>query len=504
MIDRARAVLERARLAETAQDSHWGIIHDAAFLSHINAGGPVDARDTMQTRSVLFWYRDAPVPLQRMAIIHENGIQTVQPFDPPLFYGGERRLLLDRDGRLIHLVAIPPPTRAGSSGTVNWPVLVEAAGLDIAAWTPADPQRTPPFFADTSYAWVPRDGSQSPLRVEASSFEGRPVTFQLVFPWTPPSRDTGSRRLIAQQVGDFLMLTLISAVTMAGMFIARRNVRLDRADRHGAVRLGGFAAALVLIIWAIDEHHVASIWEAMLFVLGAGWALFAGTLFVVYYLAFEPYVRRTWPRVIMSWSRVMAGKVRDPLVAGDVLIGCAAGVVSLIVELAAFLVARAATGALPRFFSSPRPFLGVMHIVSEIPNVVVSGLFTALTTLLVLFIARTLVRREAIAIVLCGVLVGVPQGLGVTASPWGIPFYLVAFAIAFTLLARVGLIAMVASTFVRDLLVIFPFTWPATAWYSGVGFVGIVLVAALAIAAFRIATAQHMQRPAVARAAPAV
>ena len=34
----------------------------------------------------------------------------------------------------------------------------------------------------------------------------------------------------------------------------------------------------------------------------------------LYYLALEPYVRRLWPQALISWSRVLAGRVRDPLV----------------------------------------------------------------------------------------------------------------------------------------------------------------------------------------------
>jgi len=46
----------------------------------------------------------------------------------------------------------------------------------------------------------------------------------------------------------------------------------------------------------------------------------------ILYLALEPIVRRRWPDSIISWSRLLAGRLRDPLVGRDILIGCLAGV----------------------------------------------------------------------------------------------------------------------------------------------------------------------------------
>src|SRR5262249_32491412 len=37
----------------------------------------------------------------------------------------------------------------------------------------------------------------------------------------------------------------------------------------------------------------------------------------------EPYVRRRWPQTLISWSAVLIGRLRDPVVGRDVLIGCA-------------------------------------------------------------------------------------------------------------------------------------------------------------------------------------
>ena len=55
---------------------------------------------------------------------------------------------------------------------------------------------------------------------------------------------------------------------------------------------------------------------------------------------------------------------------------------------------------------------------------------------------------------------------------------------------------MITLWFVATVLQTFPFTWPPTAWYSGVGFVGLAATTAFAIAAFSVATgADQRARP---------
>ena len=51
----------------------------------------------------------------------------------------------------------------------------------------------------------------------------------------------------------------------------------------------------------------------------------AGILWVIY-IALEPYVRRYCPEILMSWSRLLGGRVRDARVGRDLLVGVFAGV----------------------------------------------------------------------------------------------------------------------------------------------------------------------------------
>jgi hypothetical protein len=44
------------------------------------------------------------------------------------------------------------------------------------------------------------------------------------------------------------------------------------------------------------------------------------------YLALEPFVRRHWPRVLVSWTNVLTGRASDAVVGRDALIGVALGI----------------------------------------------------------------------------------------------------------------------------------------------------------------------------------
>jgi hypothetical protein len=69
-----------------------------------------------------------------------------------------------------------------------------------------------------------------------------------------------------------------------------------------------------------------------------------------------------------------------------------------------------------------------------------------------------------------------------------LPFSLATTAIAFLTLARFGLVASIAATYALNVLPPFPVVWPPNQWYSGIGFLGLAVTAAIAIAAFQFAT----------------
>src|SRR6185503_14273232 len=86
----------------------------------------------------------------------------------------------------------------------------------------------------------------------------------------------------------------------------------------------GFAAQSLAGI--VASHHVPAPSEGVRLVDAIGNGLFIAAASAVFYLALEPFIRRRWPQSLISWRRLLAGDVHDPLVAGHVLLATAFGV----------------------------------------------------------------------------------------------------------------------------------------------------------------------------------
>jgi serine/threonine-protein kinase len=133
--------------------------------------------------------------------------------------------------------------------------------------------------------------------------------------------------------------------------------------------------------------------------------LFEGVMLWILHLALEPYVRKRWPETIISWTRALAGRFRDPLVGRDILLGCLLG------------VAMKALSDAPRWLGlDPRRpdsiglsgLAGTRHLFGEfldgqIHSLVVPMLFLVLLLLFGVALRRILLAAGAI-LVLFGVL----------------------------------------------------------------------------------------------------
>jgi hypothetical protein len=84
-------------------------------------------------------------------------------------------------------------------------------------------------------------------------------------------------------------------------------------------------------------------WTTALFMAGITWVL---------YVALEPFVRKLWPRTIISWTRLVGGKIRDPLVGRDVLFGVVLRLVWVVILEIRLFFGVARFGIAPQFLST--------------------------------------------------------------------------------------------------------------------------------------------------------
>jgi hypothetical protein len=406
--------------------------------------------------------------------------------DPAPILSGMINLALDPRGRLTFFQAIPPQVEeAGTHAqAVDWGALFREAGLDAAQFKTTEPIWTSLAASDTRAAWNGAwPGSNRPLHVEAAAFQGKPVFFSLIGPWTRPQRmrpdppTTPGRR-----AGNLLLLAMTLSVVAGAVLIARRNYVRGSGDRRGASRLASVTFATLMGLWLCRSHIAPTLDSLLPFFLAISTALFFAGLIWILYLSLEPYVRRHWPQALVSWSRLVMGRLRDPLVGRDVLFGVILGVVwILIYQVRVALTIR--YGAYPSLYPSEylmggRYALGVWLI--QIPGAIQGTLLF----FFLLFVLRVLLRKEWLAAIVFVALWVALRTLGsdypwIDGSAWAL-LYGVAAVVAF----RFGFVALAVGIFSTDLLINAPLTLDFSFWYAISSWLPLLSVAALALWSF--------------------
>src|SRR5271166_2160843 len=253
-----------------------------------------------------------------------------------------------------------------------------AAVLDPSKWIPAQSMWTPPVDSDARAAWTGSlaERPDIPMRIEAASYRGKPVYFELIGPWTRPERVQPYQQTTSQRVSLVLFIVALLSLLVVGAMLARRNLRLGRGDRHGASRLAVVVFAAWSVAWFFGAHHVPTFDELGLFFEFFFWGLGWSCLIWVLYIALEPYVRRRWPATLVSWSRLLAGDFWDPLVGRDVLVGCFLAPFSAALGGLVWVVFSWLGYTPPEpSASSPWLFLGARMIVADLAISLIFALF---------------------------------------------------------------------------------------------------------------------------------
>lgn len=420
-----------------------------------------------------FWLREEPAPILDRGLLH-----TPQPdIDaPPQYAPGSITMILDPRGRLLSLRV--HPTSDWSARPLDWNALLRTAGLDPARFTATAPKLVPPAFADARAAWSGRyPEDNTPVRVEAASYQGVPVFFNIIAPW-----DEKAAKPFFSDAG-FMFAALIASIIAIGLgtLLAWRNLRLRRGDRQGAWRM---AVALFIIIFistiAVAAHELVLFHELSILSIAVGDALFAATFAWLIYIAIEPHIRRRFPQGLISWTRLMRGDWRDPMVGRDVLIGIAAGLGHAFLAQSMRMVR---TGVFAP--GDARQFNGALLPIARITTVLQEGILEGLIFMIGLTLLLIVLRRRLFAAIGVFALMLTVFLFASTELPMVLQFILISALIAFVV-ARYGLLAMMSfqTAFHIGLHSVMP---DALDWYTARAIVPILFLAALAIWAFRTA-----------------
>jgi serine/threonine-protein kinase len=443
----------------------------AVFWERIKTGQPL---------MIYFWYRQSPKYLAPI-----NPPINVGPNDPPQDVPGMVSMILDPRGRLVEFQAVPPQVvpQDSTKAEPDWTSLFAEAGLDFTKFTSSSPQWNPPGFADKQAAWQGQhpDHPDVSLHVEAAAWRGNPVYFRLVAPWDKARRQEAETLSVSNKVGTVMGYIVLAALILGSLLLARRNLRQGRGDRKGANKLALMIFTLALLTQLFGAHHVPTDGEWRILNEVAFQSLFAATLAWLFYLALEPYVRRYWPKLLISWTRLLAGDFRDPMIGRDMLLGGLFGLIGhpLVISVGHLIAVRLGLGSAPRHNLGSFTLGGIRHLISHFLLDLWQAIFMGLAALLLLLLIYIVVRREWLAALVTWLIFYTLLLLFFTSSwPFALLYTIQAAAVVITV-SRFGLLATIFYWVFVELWFEFPLTLDFSRWYAGNGLFAVGVMLAL-------------------------
>lgn len=381
-----------------------------------------------------FWYRETPTEFQSDTMgfaIAREGAASVDAWYPAWTQAEMQGVRLDVEGRLRWFQANPPlrMSEPASKTMLDWESLFseDLVGFRLADLESATPEVVPPVVYDQYQAWEGTwPSTDDPLYVVAASFREKPVYFEILP--EPGERTLETTNASLNNAGRVIQLTAIWLMIFVAGVLVVRNVYLRRWDRRGVVRLVQISFAFWLISILINAHHVPSTWEFAVWINCISNSLWASSLVALHYAALEPAVRRHWPELLISWSRVMGGRLTDPMVGSDILTGVLAATGMCVLATTLDLFEGQGIG-----FYSPQTLLGVMPSIGNLIGGLISSSLFILEAAFALVIVKIVLRKKSFAL-----------GFGVLF--YGLVFCLLRESEAYLLpltLAQVGLVVFV-------------------------------------------------------------
>ena len=516
LADDAVEIMRALGYSDTPGDVEYGFENDYRYLYWLRRKDDSPKRwDQLATGSpaaIFFWYRQSPHPMVATSFLERNNMWQGVTLDDPPMTPGMVTVRLAPDGKLLDLEAVPTGQRRekttlpASPEDVDqcWAKLFEWARLDLQQFeTQPAPHQPLSVFADQVATWkstaenvfgsdVPAAWSKREIWIDAGAYQGRPVYFRIWSPWserTPSGTSTGKSSIVGAIIESlFSSQGLLYALLVAGIFLAAHNLSLGRGDRKGATRLALVFFSFWFGHWFLTNSHVPTQDEYRQLMMGLAWSLFGSATMWMVYIALEPYVRRYWPEILISWNRLLSGRFRDPLVGRDVLVGILGGACFVTLECLEYVA--------PWWFGwteSNVPAGGGTHLLSSGSEYAAYLLFiipwgfkiALLTIVLPLLLLRRILRLPALA---AFAYVAYHVFVFSNGTILGYLLYGLSFSLMVFIVTRFGLLAMATFWFARNLLAGVPLTPHLSSWYFNDGLLMLAVMFLVATYGFLVAT----------------
>lgn len=503
LAERARRVLETVGLGmpnpyeaygySTTQEAWWGVTRAFTAQGAESVLGPAAPTDPC------FFYRQSDRPLTAQSM--ESSFWRagyVTPTDPPLNDSDSRAILFDAAGRLILLGASPGVTAdstndAGAKHQPEiWTELFRAAGISD------PPSETPDLLVPprdavtrcTRFSFVQAEHPEELAKSAVGCRSGDRLVFfaagsagpTAALPEGAATDGSSRQQRIVALVQRVLFLLLLAIAIPLGI----AKYRSGKAEHHAAVRLAAVIVLLETLAAFLRLSGSASFYDAasricVVLVRAAG----VGGLLGVCYLAVDAYARRHWPHLLVTWNRLLLGRITDPDVKYHALVGVCVGCWWGLLASAERTVVAASGWNIRPVFTADRiaeKLHGFGAAVASHCGCAEQALILGLSFLLLLVVLRAAIRNATWTIAICAIVLAaivVPRGANFYTALLGLG--LGGAAIGAWIMARFGLLAIVVALFVSAVLNSTPMNLTARTWTAGSSLCALLIVVCLAV-----------------------
>jgi hypothetical protein len=403
--------------------------------------------------------------------------------DPPFDRSGMARIVLDQGGRLRELGVVPPHLEKGKPSAPDWMPLVSETGILPSRLKAAEPEWAAPFDTDVKVAWTATDVRGQPVRIEAAAYHGRPVWLLVVTPTTQPQRMIRRASTLPNRIAMFINVVFLIAIPIAVILLAMRNVRRGHGDLRGATKLALFVGFTSLVTsWLRADHSTSLFDEWMAMSLMTAHASFWGAALWGAYVAVEPLVRRRWPRMMIGWTRLLAGRWRDPMIGQEALAGVCAALAILMAWHASVIIPEwLGQNVVPQFVAVS-PLGSLRQVAYYVSRAFGEACLRAVGAAALLLVLQVVARQRLLAVTLT-ILVLTLTFLGDTTAPASsrVTYALFAAVIVFFVMTRFGALSLAVTAFLIIVMRTLPVTPDVAKWYFGRGLIAVGAVLIMAI-----------------------
>ncbi len=445
---------------------------------------------------------------------------------------GSTIIQFDQNRRLRYFARMPAEfDREPDTTEPDWSALFELAGLDPDAFEPTASLNSPGTDPAIQRSWkgpAPADGIETrpiELTIYAGARDGRitDIEFSVTNATTdpedgadlspheddprpdesaknaspgpaPPAPEASRLARTLQALSQWM---LIGTITIIAGVLAYRNIRLRRADTRRAVRL----AAAIFTLTALDAVIGADVPPLSLERLIGPYPIYAGGVGLAFmaaacYIAAEPLARSRWPGSLVSWTRLLSGQFRDPMVGRDTLIGITVGTAVVALAACSPLLTEAldqpatppGTQGLLQTLHGPRAVFALC--LGQLAGALINAAAIALVVLLTMLLLGLVRIRQAWPAIAIVTLLIISQQLTQTqVAPVDRVMAVVGNVAVLFLVGRVGLLATAAALATLGLLNLTATATPIGEWWTTAALTPVALLLAITAFAYRTATA---------------